>query len=293
MIVTRTFSDINKSILLSFTWAIICLEKWRASCRQAKQPKKQANVMTHQKQLISISKTKEMSNSIIQWVNRISQKTRLVPELATSTTVASAFKVCDGMFSNAFHILATGNEQGTPQSRKTMEDAIPSEFVGTMHDAIWILFDEFGSVLGHHQFIHVLDFPNVIRCRQFIVHLLKDYDWSGHRRRGLNAVYFHQNNGFYVNKLDRLFELDKNGAIMKGMICTALHTSVLYSTSHLFQKYFDDLLIASVQSEEWKLIGFNLMHYTLIGRDLTLDGQADEGIHARMDGDWIDSWESF
>jgi hypothetical protein len=232
--------------------------------------------------------------SIIEWVNRIGYKTReLLPEVDTSVKVASAFKVCDGVFSDAFHILASGTEQGTPQSRKTMEDAIPNELVVTMHDAIWILFEEFGSILGHREFIHILDFPNVFRCRQFMIQVLQECDWHGFRNHHLHGVYFVQNCGFYVNISETDYMLDENGEGMKGILCNALPTSMLSAASHIFQKYFDDLLIASVKSEEWKLIGFNLMDSTFIGDDLTLDGKPAFQIEANMDGEMIDSWEGF
>ncbi len=51
------------------------------------------------------------ARSIIKRINHISTKTRQLSDLVSNTKISGAFKTCEGLFANGFHIFATGTDQ--------------------------------------------------------------------------------------------------------------------------------------------------------------------------------------
>jgi hypothetical protein len=157
----------------------------------------------------------------------------------------------------------------------------------TLHDAIWVLFHLFGSGLGYDSFLPVLDFPNVFRCRQFIVKILQHYDFHGYTSETQYLVYYHGDNGFYFADGDDHYKLDKNGFFLKQTLCFALPNHVLCNASHFFHNYFNALMIEKICSDEWKMIGFNMME-----RELTRDIKTFcESLWCEMDEGYIQGWK--
>ncbi len=220
----------------------------------------------------------------------MSTKTINLIGFVSNAEIAGAFKTCNEIFANGFHILATGTEKGTDQSRRTFERAIPSEKISTFHDVIWTVFEQYGNKIAGKEFIAVLDFPSTWRCRQFIVKVLQSHNWDGRKYPNLSSVYFHHRNGFYIADYGTDFQLDKSGELMKAMLFDALPMSDIYCSSHLFQNYLNDLMVMSIDCDEWKMIGYNLMENCLSSHDLTIDGQPASAIQAVMNGVWIDYW---